>query len=345
MFFDRQPKESPDDLANRLQEEGRIDQLENELLRYKPDKLAPKEKESYYHLWGISAFRRGDRATAFERFKEGRRKCPESAAIRFSLGQEHEARGQIDEMFACFDSCAFPAVSSQFMLAAARYAYLWGRPTKGVAYLKAVAEAYFQLGIADDHFVYVRGLPFFGQTWSYLVAFAWMQGSYDATDEFLSRSKSRLSDYDFDRLGRFYEAHKQSSYSEYAAALARDLETHDARFPSGYQRVQLAALRAVDAADPEAAVAALQSIELAEKDFPWLRDVILVHTARCHWKAGRTEEEAVERARFLNRQKLLFEPDHAFSFAFLDYQEELRPSYQSTRGEQGGAGNGAPRRA
>jgi hypothetical protein len=345
MFFNRQPKESPDELANRLQKEGRIDQLEKELQRYSPGKLGAKDRESYYHLWGIAALQRGDRAIAFDRFKEGQKYCSESAPIRFSLGQEHEARGEIGEMLACFDGCTFPAVSSHHMLVAARYAYLWGHPAKGVAYLKPIADAYFQLGIADDHFVYVRGLPFFGLTWSYLVAFAWMQASYEATDEFLSRSKATLSDYDFDRLGRFYEAHKRSDYSEYAAELAKDLETRDARFPSGYQRVQLSALKAVNGIDPDAAVAALQSIELAESDFPWLRDVILLHTARCYWRAGRPDEETVERARFLDRQKLLFEPDHAFGFAFLDYQEELRPVYQSTRGEQGGAGNGAPLRA
>lgn len=342
MIFSRQPKESPDELANRLHREGRIAQLEGELKRYSPDKLAAKEKESYYHLWGIAAFQRGDRATAYERFKQGRRECPDSAQIRFSLGQEHEARGEIDEMFACFDSCTFPAVSSQFVLAAARYAYIWGHPAKGAKYLSPIAEAYFQLGIADDHFVYVRGLPFFGQTWSYLVAFAWMQASYDATDEFFRRSKSKLSDYDFERLGRFYEAHKRSDYSEYAGELAKGLETHDARFPSGYQRVQLAALRAVDGNDPDAAIAALQNVTLGQDDFPWLSDIILGHMARAYWKAGKGDAEAVERAKFLKRQAMLFEPDHAYAFAFLDYQEQLRPLYQRTKGEQGGAANGTP---
>lgn len=341
MIFSRQPKESPDELANRLHREGRIAQLEGELKRYSPDKLAAKEKESYYHLWGIAAFQRGDRATAYERFKQGWKECPGSAQIRFSLGQEHEARGEIGEMFACFDGCTFPAVSSQFMLAAARYAYLWGRPAKGAKYLAPIAEAYFQLGIADDHFVYVRGLPFFSQTWSYLVAFAWMQGSYDATDEFLRRSKSKLSDYDFERLSRFYEAHKRSDYAEYAAELGKSLEVHDARFPSGYQRVQLAALRAVADNGSDAAIALLQDVALGHNDFPWLNDVILIHRARTYWKAGKGDAEAAERAKFLERQKMLFEPDHAYGFSFLDYQEQLRPLYQRAKGEQGGAANGA----
>lgn len=329
MFFNRQPKETPDELANRLDREGRVAELEKELQRYTPGTLSAKEKESYYHIWGITAFQRGDRPTAFERFKEGLKQCPDSAAIRFSLGQEHEERGEIDEMLACFDGCSFPAVSSHYMLAAARYAYLWGHPANGVAYLKPIFEAYFKLGIADDHFVYVRGLPFFSQTWSYFVTFAWMQGSYDATDEFLRRAKSKLSDYDFDQLSHFYEAHKRSDYSGYAAEIAKDLETHDGRFPSGYQRVQLAALNAVIRSDADAAIAELQHVTLADNDFPWLKDVMLVHIARSYWKAGRHDEESAERTSFLEHQKMLFEPDHAFNFAFLDYQDELRKIYQS----------------
>lgn len=339
MFFKRQPKETPDELANRLQQEGKIEQLEKELERYNPAKLGAKEKESYYHLRGIAAFQRGDRKTAFKRFKEGQRECPDSAEIRFSLGQEHEARGEIEEMLTCFDECEFPAVSSQFMLAAARYAYLWGHPDRGTKYLEPIKEGYFQLGIADDHFVYVRGLPFFSQTWSYLVTFAWMQDSYDATDEFLSRSKSKLSDYDFDRLGRYYDAHKRSDFGAYALELAKDLETQDSRFPSGYQRVQLEALRAVDGRDPDSTIRGLQSVELGENDFPWLSDVVLIHAARSYWKAGQTDEEATAREQFLSRQQMLFEPDHAYGFAFLDYQEQLRPLYQKTKGEQDSGGN------
>jgi hypothetical protein len=343
MIFSRQTKETPDELANRLQREGRISLLETELQRYDPQMLGPKEKVSFYHLWGITAFQRGDRSAAFIRFKQGLKECPDSVEIRFSLGQEHEARGEVDQMFACFDGCTFPKVSSQFMMAAARYAYIWGHPEKGQRYLAPIVDAYFQLGIADDHFVYVRGLPFFGQTWSYLVAFAWMSRSYDTIDDLLARSKSKLSDYDFERLGFFYECHKRSDYAAYAERLAKELQGHDSRFPSGYQRTQLTMLRAVQACDAASAVAQLDGVKLANNDFPWLADIVLIHKARLAWKTGQRGAEAAERSRFMERQKMLFEPDHAYGFAFLDYQEELRPLYQSTRGEQSGVGNGAPR--
>jgi hypothetical protein len=141
MIFSRSPKEAPDELANRLQREGRIDQLEHELQRYKPDKLGPKDRACFYHLWGITAFRRGDRTTAFQRFQQGLQQCPDSADIRFSLGQEHEARREIDQMFVCFDDCVFPKVSSAHALAAARYAYLWGDATRGTKYLVPIQSS------------------------------------------------------------------------------------------------------------------------------------------------------------------------------------------------------------
>lgn len=329
MIFGRQPKETPDELANRLQREGRVDQLEKELLRYKPGRLSPKDKASFYHLWGITAFRRGDRTTAFERFKEGLQQCPDSAQIRFSLGQEHEARREIEQMFACFDGCVFPKMPSSYVLAAARYAYLWGDAERGSRYLAPIVDAYFQLGIVDDHFVYVRGLPFFGQTWSYLAAFASMSRSYAATDDLLERCKSKLHEGDFDRLGLFYECHKRSDYDPYVGLLMEQLRGKDPRFPSGYQRTQLVALRVAQSSDTSSSLAQLAGIELVENDFPWLSDIALVHKARLFWKAGREDLEGAARSQFMAKQKLLFEPDHAYAFAFLDYQERLLSRYQA----------------
>ncbi len=108
MFFNRQPKESPDELANRLQREGKITDLERELQRYSIYNLSHKDKESYFHLWGITAFQRQDRAEAFRRFKEGLEVCPDSQNLLFSLGQEYEHRREIDKMFDCFDRVRFP---------------------------------------------------------------------------------------------------------------------------------------------------------------------------------------------------------------------------------------------
>jgi hypothetical protein len=163
------------------------------------------------------------------------------------------------------------------------------------------------------------------------VAFAWMSRSYAATDDLLERCKSKLHEGDFDTLGLFYECHKRSDYGPYVERLTEQLRRTDPRFPSGYQRTQLVALRVAQTSDTASALAQLAGIELVENDFPWLRDIALVHKARVFWKAGSEDLEGVARSQFMAKQKLLFEPDHAYAFAFLDYQERLRSLYQTGR--------------
>jgi tetratricopeptide (TPR) repeat protein len=341
MFFGRQPKESPDDLANRLQREGKTDQLERELQQYSVSKLSDKDKESYFHLWGIAAFRRRDRAEAFRRFREGLEACPDSQSLLFSLGQEHEYRCEIDRMFECFDRCSFPTTPFQFMLAAARYAYLWNRPDKGAAYVEPIAGAYFTLGIADDHYVYVRGLPFFSQTWNYLVAFALLTEDFRSTDGYFTRAAQQLSEYDFQSTQRFYECVKRDDYAPAIEQVEARLKEWDSRFPAGYLRVQLAALKARRAGNIGDALAALEEVRPGANDFPWLVDVLTIHKAWAYKRMGDTASEAAEVERFLARQPMLLEPDHAVSFAFLPYQETLKPRYQGNTGPKTAIGEGA----
>ena len=330
MFLNRQPKESPDELANRLQREGKIGELEKGLQRYSVSKLSEKQKESYYHLLGIAAFQRGDRMMAFRRLQEGLEACPDSQTLLFSLGQEYERRREIGKMFDCFDRCSFPGTFASYMLAAARYAYLWDRPDKGFAYLDTVAEAYFELGVADDHFVYVRGLPFFDQTWNSLVAFALLNNDFQETDEYLSRAIRQLSDYDFQFTQQFYACVKNDDYAPAIRHLETRLQNWHAKLPAGYLRVQLAALKARCDVNIGNALATLEYVSLEANDFPWLDDVLTICRAWAHNRAKNTTSETAEVNRFLARQRLLFEPDHAVAFAFLPYQETMKPKYQNS---------------
>jgi hypothetical protein len=322
-------RETPDQLANRLQREGGIDQLEENLKQYDPAKLGPKERESYHHIWGITAFRRGDRAEAFRRFKEGLASFPDSQVLLFSLGQEYEWRREIDQMLACFDRCSFPQLGGNYVMAMARYAYLWDRPAEGAKFLQSIKDAYFKLGIVDDNFLYMRRLPFFGQTWSYLVAFAWMKKDFSMADEFLVSAKARLAEYNYDALESFYRCLKANDYGLEIQRLQNELRTQDKRFPAGYQQTKLAALQALSNRDPVQVAAILDAVAFESHDFPWLSDVVLVHRARSFWVAGNSAAEKPPRDSFLAKQKLLFEPDHAANFAFLDYQETLKPLYQT----------------
>ncbi len=173
MFWKRKkkPESTPpgenriDAIANRLQQEGKIDQLEAELGKFEPNSLKGPERESWYQLHGVVPFQQGNRPLAFERFQEGVRQYPDSLFMLFSLGQEHEFRGETDPMFECFDKALFPKVPAQYALAEARYAYLWGRPEKGWSYVEPLMPVYFDLKILDTTFLHIQGLPFFQQTW------------------------------------------------------------------------------------------------------------------------------------------------------------------------------------
>lgn len=201
-------------------------------------------------------------------------------------------------------------------------------------FLDPIRAAYFQLGIADDHFVYVRGLPFFGQTWSYILCFCTLRNEFAAIEDFTSKARERLSDYDFDHLTPTLRCYQTHSFQDKIEELERHLQDADQRFPQGYQRTQLACLRAVTLDDPVSADKCLSEVVLTDKDFRWLADVILIHRARLAEKMGNTEREALLVREFISNQPLLFEPDHAVNFAFLDYQEKLKHRYREMKKAQ-----------
>ncbi|MBI2441156.1 MAG: hypothetical protein HYV35_07290 [Lentisphaerae bacterium] len=328
--------ESVEQAIERLFKEQRVAEIETELRKFDPEKLRGKEKDTWYFYWGVAAFRRGDRPEAFRRLDKAHRECPESDQIAFSLGQEYEAKADPQKMVSLFKACSFPKISAQYVLAASRYCYLWDLLEDGQRLLDPIRAAYFQLGIADDHFVYVRGLPFFSQTWSYLLCFCALRNDFTVIEDFTNQARAKLSDYDFDHLASTLRCYQAHSFQEKIAELERHLQNADQRFPQGYSRTQLACLRALTLADPAQAEECLAEVAFADNDFKWLADVILIHRARLAEKTGETEREAALVAEFFSRQPLLFEPDHAVNFAFLDYQEKLKRKYRELKKAQAG---------
>jgi tetratricopeptide (TPR) repeat protein len=325
-FFFRQ-RETVDQTIERLVKEHKTNLIEDELRKFDPRRLETKEKETWYFYWGATAFRRGDRAEAFRRFNEAFANCPESDRIRFSLGQEYEAKGEPEKMAEMFRSCHFPDVSSRHLLTASRYCYLWNRLDNAIYFLRPIFEAYFNLRVADDNFLYMRGLPFFGETWSYFLCYSILQRDFQELKVFTQRAKAELSDYDFDRLLLYLECWESGDFDPKIQQLEMSLTHTDPSFPNGYQQVQLVSLKSLrqPSGDPLAAV------RLSERDFPWLADVLLIHEARLAHVAGDELKENQIINIFFQRQPLLFEPDHVANFAVVSYQEDLKPRYQETR--------------
>lgn len=336
-FKKKQPPNEPignrvEELVNRLSREGRASDIEAALADVDPSSLNNTEQESWRHLWGIVAFRREDRTEAFNRFRQAAELFPHSGRIAFSLGQEHEFRGEPAEAFRLFDQAIFPSVPASHALAAARYAYLWDELDRGIKYLRPIVDAYFKLGIGDDHFLYMRGLPFIGQTWSYLACFQFLKGALQVMKGETEAMAGRISDYDFAHHLKFLDSWMASDFGQIEADL--ELSTAEAiknSFPTGFQAMQLAVLKSRRAGDRNLAEGLLESVSLKENDFRWLEDVRLLALCEIANRFGDLTTEGALQESFLKRQPLLFEPDHIATFQLIDYQERLKEIYRRCR--------------
>ena len=315
-----------DDLANSLQEKGEIENLETELKTIRQSDLNSKEVESWHHLYGICAFQRGDHNEASKRFKNGLIKCPESNEIKFSLAQEYIFLSKPEKAFPLFDECVFPLVSRDFALAMSRYAYLFSEYDRGIKYIENFFDIYKEVKILDDHFLYVRGLPFFGTAWSYLAAHCILSGNEEKLKTVTSDIAKICHDYDFDYLNKELNAILNNNYSGLIPLLIeRRKESETYNGPTGYTDTMIAIFDSFNKGTFQEAMSALDSVNLSENDFHWLEDIRLLAKAKVANKFGepQVENEVVEN--FLDKQSILFEPDHAVCFGLLEYQELLKP--------------------
>ena len=314
-----------DDLANELQQEGRIKDLEHELKHLDYSSLSKIEKETWWHLYGIVAFQDGHDNEALQRFQEAYNKFPDSAQIRFSLGQQYIRTGAIKKGFDLFKTCRFPEVSREFALAQARYAYLWNRHEDGKLFLRPFFDAYKQVKILDDHFLYVRGLPFFSQWWSYLTAFAILSDDFEEIESVTKYVSKSCSDYDFDYLQVELEAYKNDKPQILLEMLEKRLENMSGdNFPTCYTRMNIAVIKSRMSESIEAAHSILSSVELSEQDFPWLNDIRTLALAEVAHRLGDSINEKEHIKAFIAKQTMLFEPDIALNFHLLRYQERLK---------------------
>lgn len=323
------PLNRVDELANTLQREGRIGNLEQELEKLDKSQLNQAELESWWHIYGIAAFqaRRHQEATA--RFEEAYRRFPKSAHIKFSLGQQYVNAREIDRGFELFRSCVFPEVPRAYVLAQVRYAYLWNRYEDGRLMLRPFLKAYQDLKILDDHFLYVRGLPFFGQWWSYLAALSILSGDTQELESVTAYVSQNCHDYDFEHLKSELVAYRDDQPQVMLPLVEKHLEGARPDFPNGYSFMKRAVIKGRTAGSQKEAEDLLDSVELKENDFPWLADIRTLAKAEIAHRFSQSDVERHRVEEFMVRQAMLFEPDIALNFYLLRYQEHLKPRYQT----------------
>jgi hypothetical protein len=313
-------------------------------------RLPASEQEMWYRARGIVEFRTNQRARAREIFEEGVRQFPASGWLNYGLGQEYEAQGRIDEMAAYFWHVRLEQVGSPTVLAMARYYYLWNRGEQGQVVMQAIFDRYYDLKIADDMFLYMRGLPMFDEAFGYRATFARLAGKLDQARWELARAKSELSDLDVGGYELSLEATATGNWAPVLVDLERVLKSVDAQTPTGQLRMKRAILRCRAVSPPLAAeaprnfppplagegrvgasLAELDAVRLTPADHPWLADIRTLAKAELYHRFEMPDREQEALVEFWPRQPMLFEPNHAFHFGFIDYQETLKPHYQSHR--------------
>ena len=308
-------------------------QLREELDNLKFENLSRLEWEDWYYARSAVEFRTGNRKEAFHYAKEGAEKFPQSSKLIYCLGQEYEAQGKAEEMIACFWKVKpSPEIGASYLMTMARYCYLWGKFEEAQEIIQPVFDTYHALKIADDHFLYIRGLPFFSEAFGFRVLFALLARKPDVAVKELVRAKEDLADYPFEMEERTLNAVISGSWDP----VIDDLETYltspeGVAAPAGYPAMLRGVLLSRRADSLDKAIAVLDGVQLTQEDFPWLEDIRTLAKAEAAGRFAEKQKEEEWVKTFLVKQPFLFEPHHVFHFGFLEYQEGLRGRYQSRR--------------
>lgn len=319
-------------MLNTLGAENRLSDLELELEKFDPASLEEPELSSWYYYHGLAAVHAANRNEAFSRFQAGRKAVGDHPLITFSLGQEHEFRGETKEAFALFDASRYPKVPAAFALSQARYAYLWDDLNRALDYLLPLLESTYDLKNADDNNCFLNGLPFFADTWTSLTAVHILRKDITAAGKTLEEAEKRLENYDFSYLKVFYQCLKSGNFDPIVTASFKSAAQQKEGDPwAGHTRLRTAILTSQASKNLEHAAELLTEPKFAATDFPWLEDMRLL--ARCALARMSNFEQAEGQLRreFLIRQPGLFELHHALSFNLLAYQNTLRDDYRKTR--------------
>ena len=154
-----------------------------------------------------------------------------------------------------------------------------------------------------------------------MAAFAEVTGNLEALEAMTQTAASQLKEFDVSYMASFLLCMKKKDFSRYEEFLNRG---------TGYERVRAAVIYALRQNEYSRAQEVLDSVRLADDDFPWLNDMLsLAKCEAAHRCEPSAEAELLEG--FFQSQPLLFEPDHAVNFRVLEYQELLRPIYQARR--------------
>jgi tetratricopeptide (TPR) repeat protein len=293
-----------------------------------PASLDESEAIRWYTGQGTAAEQMGRRNDAVSAYEEGLRRHPDSSVMHCIVGRLLEEEGRFDEALPHFRSVRLDG-GGQAVVAAARYCNLWDAFEDSAALYSQIFSAYFDLGIADDQFLYTRGLPFFSHAYRALAGVLVLSGRGDEARSLLDDSEARLSDLqgtEYERLTLEATLGAPAGLLEHLSRAARS---------DGLEAMRLATWRARRTGGRAEAEQLLESVELGKDDWSWLEDIRLLALIGAARRAGELQHEDPRVSEFLEHQRALFEPEHVFHFGLLDEQQALKVLYRERRRELG----------
>lgn len=303
--------------------------------RIDPDDFEQAEAIQWYTSRGLALQRLGRPDEAVSAYSEGLRRFPESSAVHFVMGRLLEEEGRFDEALPHFRAVQLEDGGATAVIGAARYCNLWGALEDAVALQSQIFTAFFALKVADDHFLYTRGLPFFSQAFGAQAVFLVLGERADEARSLLEESEARLSDLggvEEERLTLEATLGQPAGLIEYLSDLVQREEGSPFRGADG---MRLACWQARESDQLAEAEQRLVSVKLRENDFPWLEDIRLLATIAAARRAGGLREDDPRIAELFERQPRLLEPEHVFHFGLLEEQEVLKEVYRARRRELG----------
>lgn len=325
-------------LVNKYVEESSPEGLRDALAGMNRVLLDSGEQEAWFRYMAVVEYRLGNKKKAFQIIREGVEEFPDSDHLNFFMGEVYEKTGRFDKALEHFKKVHPYKVEGHFLIAIAGMCYLWDYPALGQRVLDDVFQRYYELRIADDHRVFMRGLPFFGVTFGHRVVLSKLEGDLKIAFEEFQLARRTLRDYEFDHdLGPTLKAWITGNWRPVIESLTKSIrESEEHGYPSGEGRMAKAVHESRLCTSRDDAFNLLDSVKITESHSQWLEDVrTLAKAEACH-RHGDAKQEQGFLQDFFSEQPKLFEPDNVFWFNFYDYQEKLKPIYRDrVRDEQG----------
>ncbi len=321
-------------LAERLNREGKLEELEGELRNWGSRPMSGEEEKDWYKASAALSLRQGKASQAFESTMRAFQKFPEDRDFVFILGRVAEARGQTEAMLRAWEGMLYPAVTVERAFEQAHCCQLWDLRKQARSFLRPLLDRVFAGKSADPSFLRRRGLPEFEDLWFAQAGLLLAEGERSLALEFHERAKSELAHFD----PAFADAAFLWLEKEDSRGLRPLLRARDKAFdhqPPADLGLWKAAVEARLELGLDGARKKLDGVPLKPGDPAWLRPMRLLALADHCRRLGLKADEAGYLDQLWKACPGLPPFEQAFRFGLWRYLDELKKEYRAGRRRAG----------